>query len=66
MDELNKRNTLTVEQALKDMTNHILEQEKRIDGLVDTYSSALQRIEVLEKILMFQKAMLTGHGPSVK
>ena len=66
LNELNKRNTETVEQALKDMYSKIQEQQIRIDGLLNTLSILSAKLNTLELTLMLQKAKSMGTGPSEK
>lgn len=65
MKELNARNTETLEQVLKQQNEKIEEQQKRIDSVLVTLGSLINKIEALERILTLQKARSTGHGPSV-
>ena len=66
VQELNKRNTGIIEQALKDMYKKIQEQQISINGLNTTMGSVYERINVLEKMIMLHKAKITGTGPTVK
>ena len=66
MKELNQRNTETVEQVLKELNNKLFEQQKRIDGILATFNSIMTRVESIERMVMIQKAISTGHGPSVQ
>ena len=64
MQELNRRNTETTEQALKDMYKKIEEQQIRINGLNTTLSSMYERMNAIEKMVMLYKAKITGTGPT--
>ena len=66
MGELNARNTEAIAQTLKAIGDEVREQQKRIDGLLLTLGNIMSRIEFLERTVMLQKAISTGHGPSVK
>ena len=66
IQELNKRNTIIVEQVLKEMQSKIYEQQKRIDGLNNVMSNITTRMNQLEQIVFIQRAQLIGHGASVK
>ena len=66
MNELNRRNTETVEQVLKEQNAKILEQHKRIDLLNTAVTNLTQKIIELETMLIIQKVKLTGTGPSVR
>ena len=66
MQELNKHNTEAVEQALKYMNAHILEQQIRINGFNNTISTMSERMNQLEQMVVLQKVQSTGRGPSVK
>ena len=64
MEELSRRNTETVEQALKDMYKKIQEQQVSINGLNTTIGSMYERMNALEKMVMLHKARITGTGPT--
>ena len=66
MDEINRRNTVTVELTLKNMSAQILSQQIRIDGLNNVMSTMSERINQLEHIILLQKVQSTGTGASVK
>lgn len=66
MNEINRRNTATVEQALKKMQIHLLDQQIRIDGLNAAMSTISERMNFLEKLLIEHKVKSTGTGPTVK
>ena len=66
MQELNKRNTETVEQLLKYMNARILEQQIRINGLNATMSTIYEEMNQLKQMVFLQKVQSTGRGPSVK
>ncbi len=65
MNDLNRRNTLTVEQVLKELNEKVLSQQIRIDGLVSTISSLMERLNGLELSVLMMRVNLTGKGPSV-
>ena len=66
MNDLNRRNTETVEQALKEMSTKIYDQHVRIDSLNTALSSMSERLNSLETMVVRQKIELTSHGASVK
>ena len=66
MEPITRRNTETVEAAIKDMYAKIYEQQKRIDALQTALSSATEKINSLERQLMLMRAKSIGSGPSVK
>lgn len=66
MDIIAKRNTETFQQALKDVTAKMFEQQKQIDNLHNSLSTVYERMNQLEQKLIIQKVQLTGLGPSVK
>ena len=65
MNELNRRNTETVEQALKDTTAQVFEQQIRINGLNNSMSSLMDRQNALEKMVYEMKVKLTGRGATI-
>ena len=66
IQEINHRNTITIEQVLKDMDIKILSQQIRINGLNAAISTTNERINQLEQMVFLQKVQSTGRGPSVK
>lgn len=64
MQEISRRNTETVEMALKDMYIKISEQQRNIESFQNTLTSFSEKINALERMLMLQKATSIGHGPS--
>jgi uncharacterized coiled-coil protein SlyX len=66
MKEINKRNTETVEIALKDIYSKIYDQQKIIDNLNNSIYTLYERMNNLEQQLIIQKVQLVGLGPSVK
>ena len=65
MDELNRRNTETVEKKLKEMSATIYEQTVLINNLHNTLSSISDRMNMLETMVLKLKANMTGTGASV-
>ena len=61
---LNKRNTASVEQSLKQVFELLSEQNLKIIGLQNTIATLNQKVIELENLTRIQKARLTGHGPS--
>lgn len=66
MQELNRRNTETVERTLMDMYNKIYEQEIQVMTLNNTVGSLMVKLGLLEQELMVLKAKAMGSGPTVK
>ena len=66
MKDLNRRNTETVEEVVKDMYNKIQDQHVRINQLSVALTNMTERLNTLEKMLIIQKASSIGTGPSVK
>ncbi len=66
MNPINKRNTETVEIAMKDMYLKIYQQQVKIDALQTALSSAVEKINSLEKQVMLMRAKSIGTGPTVK
>jgi prefoldin subunit 5 len=65
MKDINRRNTETVEQVIKDMYNKIQEQHIRIDQLNTAISSMSERMNSLEQLLITYKVKSIGTGPTV-
>jgi prefoldin subunit 5 len=66
MEEINKRNTESFEQALKTLTHQIEEQQKQIDGLMNTIGTLSSRVNAVELFTNLQRAKTIGNGPSEK
>ena len=66
MNEINRRNTESFEQALKDIYSKIYELDNRITAQNSAIMSLIEKINVLEAIIQIQKMKLTGLGPTVK
>lgn len=64
MDELNRRNTETVRQTLKSMSDQVFAQQVKIDGLNSTITTLNSRIDNLERTVNLLRAMLMGSGPT--
>ena len=64
MDELNRRNTETVKQTLKGMSDQVFAQQVKIDGLNSTITTLNSRIDDLERTVNLLRAMLMGSGPT--
>lgn len=62
IEGINRRNTIAVEQALREMTMKIEEQQKRIDGLSKAMGGLIQRQAILEQIVFELKAKVLGNG----
>ena len=66
IQELNTRNTITVEQALKQITTKIYEQDIKI-GLLQTGMNALAvKITEIEKMVLLWQASSIGRGSTIK
>lgn len=66
MDDLNKRNTETVKQALKEMSDKVFAQQTKIDGLNASITTLNSRIDNLEVTVNLLRAMLMGRGPTAR
>jgi outer membrane murein-binding lipoprotein Lpp len=66
MDELNRRNTETVRQTIKDMSDQVFAQQVKIDGLNSTITTLNSRIDNLERTVNLLRAMLMGSGPTAR
>jgi|OpeIllAssembly_1097287.scaffolds.fasta_scaffold2680549_1 prefoldin subunit 5 len=66
MQELNKRNTETVEQALKDIYDKIYKMQESLNHMNNTFVAIYERMNKLEQQLIIQKVQLVGLGPSVR
>lgn len=66
MDTISRRNTDSFEQALKDVTKKMFEQQQRLDIMQASFSAICERLNSIEKMVLIQKAMSIGHGASVK
>lgn len=66
MDDLNKRNTETVKQALKEMSDKVYAQQTKIDGLNATITTLNSRIDNLEVTVNLLRAMAMGRGPTAR
>ena len=65
-DTLNRRNTESVKQALNDLTDRVLLQQQRIDGLLATVGTLSSRVLALEQLILVDRAVRAGHGPTVR
>jgi hypothetical protein len=66
MQDLNRRNTETVEKIIADMYSKIYDQQTQIGLLNNTVGGLMTKITSIEQELLMQKAKNTGNGPSVK
>lgn len=66
IDQLNKRNTETVEVVLRAIQKEITELKIVIASLNNTIGGLIERQNQLEQKVNIQKVQLTGLGPSVK
>ena len=66
MEELNRRNTEIVEQALKDIYEKIYALDNRVTIQNSAIMSLTEKVTVLEAMIQIQKMKLTGLGPTVK
>lgn len=64
MQELNRRNTETVELVLKDMSDRIYNQQIQVNNLHTALCNMTERLNSLEQTLIIQRVQLTGLGPS--
>jgi len=66
IDQLNKRNTETVEVVLRVMQKDITDLKIVIASLNNTMGGLIERQNQLEQKVNIQKVQLMGLGPSVK
>lgn len=66
LKDISRRNTVTVEEALKDMYNMLYAKQLQIDQLNNGMATLQSRLNSLEQQLIIQKVQLTGLGPSVR
>ena len=66
MNEIDRRNTETIEQALKDTYDKIYDLNNRITFQNSAIMSLIEKMTILEAMTQLQKMKLTGLGPSVK
>jgi hypothetical protein len=66
VQDLPRRNAVAVEQALRQASRAIEEQNKRINGLNDALSSVYNRLNAVEAKLAIHQASAVGRGPTVK
>ncbi len=66
LEELNKRNTQAVAEALKQMNERIYDAQKQINAMHNTLVGLIERLTVTEQIVKIQKVQLTGLGPTEK
>jgi len=65
-EQLNKRNTETFEQAIKELYEKSYDQRVYVDQLHSGLLALQERLNALEQQLIIQKVQLTGLGPSVR
>jgi hypothetical protein len=65
-DFISRRNTASVELAMKALVTRVEEQQIRIDGLMNTNSTLAARIDALEMLVRTRQAASMGSGPTVK
>lgn len=66
IDQLNKRNTQTVEIVLREMQKEITDIKIVIASLNNTIGGLIERQTQMEQKVNIQKVQLMGLGPSVK
>lgn len=66
LKEVERKNTIAFERALKDLTDKYLYQQIKIDILNNAISNLSIRINDLERSVVLQKSMSIGNGPTVK
>ena len=66
LKELNRRNTVTVEAAMKDLYAQLYFKQTQLDQVNAGLASLQERMNNLEQQLIIQKVQLTGLGPSVR
>lgn len=66
LQDINRRNTVTFEEALKDLYTLLYDKQNQIDLLNNNMFTLQNRMTSLEQQLIIQKVQLTGLGPSVR
>jgi hypothetical protein len=66
INNLNKRNTVTVEQAIKMMEEKLRAQDDQIEALRTAIAAAINRCEAVEQMVIKVRVGSVGTGPSVK
>ena len=66
LKDINRRNTKTFEEALRNVYDLLYEKQNQIDLLNNGISTLQNRLNSLEQQLIIQKVQLTGLGPSVR
>ena len=66
IEQLNKRNTQTVEVVLREMQKEITDLKIVVASLNNTIGGLIERQTQLEQKVNVQKVQLMGLGPSVK
>jgi uncharacterized coiled-coil protein SlyX len=64
--EINRRNAAAVQQTLTGFSEKLNEQQVVVEGLLTMIRSMAERMIILEKMVLQQKAVSFGTGPSVK
>lgn len=64
LETLNKRNTVTVEKALKEANEKISALQVRIEGLNTTIGTLNNKVDEMQRNLNIFRAMITGRGPT--
>lgn len=59
-----ERNILALEQSVKNLTERVFSQQTRIDGLVATVGTLIERMTALETALMQMRIAAIGRGPT--
>lgn len=63
---ITKKNTAAFQQGLEHLNVKVHEQQVRIDTLQAAMGAISEKINAMEKMLMVNKAMSIGNGPSVR
>ncbi len=66
MEALNKKNTETFIQVVKEQNFKLEEQQIRIDLLSNAVSNLTQRINELQEVVLIQKAKSIGTGSTAR
>jgi hypothetical protein len=61
---LRLRNAETARQFVAEFTEKVLAQQVRIDGLLNTVSGLIERVQSLEQQAALRKIEQIGHGPT--
>lgn len=64
MDELNRRNTETVKQTIKDLTEKVYAQQTILNEQNNTIKTLGNKVDELARTVNMLRAVVTGTGPT--